>query len=109
MTGNDWLIQILLGGLMGIIGQGMRTIVGLKKTYDEAREAKVAFRDNFQTSVFVTSIFTGFVVGAGATFAISDDLGKLEMTKDTLLGLAAAGYGGVDFVEGFVKKYIPQG
>ncbi len=35
--------QLLLGGLMGAIGQGLRTIVGLKKLNDTANAAEKNF------------------------------------------------------------------
>ena len=109
MTPHDWLIQILLGGLLGVVGQGIRTITGLKKVYDKASIDQSSFAAEFEMSVFVMSLFTGFVAGALATFAASDTSGKLNVvSKEVLLGIIAAGYSGTDFVEGFMKKYLPK-
>lgn len=108
MTTEQWVMQLLLGGMMGVIGQGIRAIVGFKKVYDQALAEKTDFPSKFQTSVFFVSLFTGFVAGTLASIAISDDAGHVTFDKNMLLGLAAAGYGGADFVEGFAKKYLPQ-
>jgi hypothetical protein len=47
VTPEQLIIVILLAGLMGAIGQGARTIVGLKKASDVATEA-----DSTLTNVF---------------------------------------------------------
>lgn len=108
MKAEDLLIRLLLGGTLGVLGQGIRTITGLKKLYDEASAEQSSFTNEFQTSVFVMSLFVGFVAGALAMLAASDENGSWEPNKQAMLAIIAAGYSGTDFVEGFMKKYLPK-
>jgi hypothetical protein len=39
MTAADWITGLLLGGLLGIPGQGIRIIVGLKKLNGDSQSA----------------------------------------------------------------------
>lgn len=102
--------QLLLGGLLGLVGQGIRTIVGLKKINDEATSSERQFKDVFVPSTLLVSLLIGFCAGVAAMASISDfktDFLATE-TKKTILGLLAAGYTGTDFIEGFIKKNTPQ-
>src|SRR5258706_7611510 len=103
MDAADVVMKLLLGGILGMVGQGVRAVAGLKKVQDEASAKKQDFRDVFQTSTLLVSIFIGFVAGALATLGmdLSDD-GAID--KSTLLTLMAAGYSGTYFIEAFMKK-----
>ncbi len=101
-----WITYIALGGLLGVLGQGIRVIPGLKKLKDRAIEESVSFAQLFETSTLVLSLFIGFIAGALASLALVEP-SKLP-TREVLLGFMAAGYAGTDFIEGFVKKYLPS-
>ena len=103
----QWITYIALGGLLGVLGQGIRVIVGLKKLKDKATEESVSFAQLFETRTLVLSLFIGFIAGALASLALAEP-SKLP-TREVLLGFMAAGYAGTDFIEGFVKKYLPRG
>ena len=102
-----WITYIALGGLLGVLGQGIRVIPGLKKLKDRAIEESVSFAQLFETSTLVVSLFIGFIAGALASLALVEP-SKLP-TREVLLGFMAAGYAGTDFIEGFIKKYLPTG
>ena len=107
MNLNDIIFQILVGGLLGIIGQGIRVIVGIKKMKDVQSENKLNSTNipggDFDSRRLWLSIFIGFIAGAlGGLFAV--DL-KTPITDKTVLAtLIAIGYAGVDFIEGFMSK-----
>jgi len=104
-TGNktplDYLILILLGGILGMAGQGIRVIVGFKKNNDKAATQEEA-KANLDVQRMVFSLFIAFAVGgiAGVLAAV----GSVDITidKTTILAFLAAGYAGTDFIEGFM-------
>ena len=97
---------LTLAGMLGAAGQAVRAVGGLKKMTDQARVAGVAPFDPFVPSRFLISLVVGFV--AGMVAALSLGLSKLiPVNFDNtalLLGLAAAGYGGTDFLEAFARR-----
>lgn len=102
----EWLMIILLGGVMGMIGQGIRTVVGLKKLQDSISQTGQSFRDSFETNRLTVSLLIGFIAGALAAITlVRGDTVQVEL----LMGLLAAGYAGTDFIEGFARKYLPAG
>jgi hypothetical protein len=106
------LLEVLiLGGLMGLLGQGARAVVGLKGMADSAKALDLSPNDLFEAVRLVVSLLIGFLVGlAAALIYIKTANSPLtEPTWQVLLGFAASGYAGVDFLEGFISQYLPQG
>jgi len=103
-TPADWMTYILLGALMGGVGQAIRSTAGLKKVYDEASAAKEKFSDNFDWTIFLLSMVLGAAAGALTTLTVSF---PAKIDAKFLLVFVAAGYAGADFIEAFVKKYLP--
>jgi hypothetical protein len=106
---ND-LIILVLGALMGILGQGSRAVVGLKGMSDDAKALNKSPDDLFEASRLLTSLFIGLLVGLAAAliYIIKNGTGA-EVTPEVLIGFAASGYVGVDFLEGFIAQYLPAG
>ncbi|AOF89691.1 hypothetical protein [Sinorhizobium sp. RAC02] len=106
MAVAEVLGAVFLGGVMGLIGQGARTVIGLKKLHDENAAKGPNEQDSFIASRLVISLFIGFIAGVAAALLL--DLGKLAAITvndiDLLLGLAAAGYAGTDIIEAFVAR-----
>lgn len=104
------LQALLLGGLMGMVGQSARAVAGLKKMNDAAQEARVSAFDFFLASRLLVSLLIGFI--AGVAGAISLGLPNIIALKadnlQLLLGLAAAGYAGTDFIEAFAKNVLAK-
>ncbi|MGH7788124.1 MAG: hypothetical protein ACRERC_14725 [Candidatus Binatia bacterium] len=99
----EWLNVIVLGGLMGALGQGARVVVGIKKLADEATAKQETTGSLIEPARILTSVFIGAIAGAlAALLAGIDPAAKVSMQQ--VLGLAAAGYTGADFIEGFVSR-----
>lgn len=100
------LTTLLLCGLMGLLGQGVRAAVGLKGAkqlpYAPANQ-EVAF----SAAYFALSLMIGFTAGVLAGLVIGVD--KLLTITDVkvLLGIAASGYAGADFIENSLSIIIP--
>jgi len=103
-TASDILLLLLLGGLLGALGQGLRVVVGLKKVYDQAHADRTDFASLFDTSKLVVSLFIGFLAGGIAILFME----KPAMGKELYTMLIGAGYAGADFIEGFVQKTLPS-
>jgi putative chitinase len=110
MTISQVFATILLGGLMGLFGQGIRAVVGLKTMVDYAGDQEMSESALFSAARLIISLVIGFLAGIAATLTLGiktlmDNPGDLH----TLLGIAAAGYAGTDAIEGFISKYLPSG
>ncbi len=112
MTISQVFATILLGGLIGLFGQGIRAVVGLKTMVDYASDQRVSEQDLFNAARILISLVIGFLAGIAATLILgiktlmdSANAGDLH----SLLGIAAAGYAGTDAIEGFISKYLPGG
>jgi putative chitinase len=106
MAVAEVLGAVFLGGVMGLIGQGARTVIGLKKLHDENAAKGPNEQDSFIASRLVVSLFIGFIAGVAATLLLGlDKLADIKTEDiDLLLGLAAAGYAGTDIIEAFVTR-----
>lgn len=95
------LILLLVSGIMGMVGQGARTIVGLKKLSDNS-QTSAGEADAFSASRLAVSLMIGFVAGVvgGMTPKVFN---APTITSDVLFYLASVGYMGVDVIEGFTN------
>lgn len=102
----DILAALALAGLLGMAGQAVRAVGGLKKMSDEAQRRGVRPFDLLVPSRLVISLMIGFVAGMIAAYTL--DIRNLIPLKfdntQFLLGIAAAGYAGTDFLEAFVRN-----
>ena len=110
METSEILLQLLTGGLLGLVGQMLRFLVGYKKLNDTAAKNGKSVSDMFQTSRFVISLVIGFVAGIIGVVSLSEFKESIfsANVKETVLTLIGIGYAGTDFIEGFIKKYIPD-
>ena len=102
--------QIILGGLLGALGQGLRVIVGLVKLNSEAKDKKTTISSLIDTSRLLLSLLIGFCAGALAMIGMTTfkaDFLTGDKVKEVLMGIIAAGYAGTDFIEGFMRKSLP--
>ena len=104
-TPLNFLIIILLGAILGAVGQGIRVIVGVKKVNDNAVKTNTAVNDTIDYRQMAFSLIIAFAIGgiAGVLAAVSSD--SIQFTKSTVIAFITAGYAGTDFIEGFIKKY----
>lgn len=111
MNATEWIAQLALGGMLGMLGQGVRVIGGLKKVHDQASQQSKQFGDLFELSTLVISLLIGFIAGALAILALNtaqDAVASATLDRKTITALLAAGYAGTDFIEAFMKKYLPD-
>ena len=95
------LNKIILGLLIGALGQAIRAIMGLKKAADGAAAQGATLKQVFDSSQLTVSLMIGAVAGGLASLAFSNDN---RYSNDYIFVLLAAGYGGADFIEGFIRS-----
>src|SRR3954452_20311540 len=100
------LTTLLLCGLMGLLGQGVRAAVGLKGA-KQLPSGQADQQAAFSAAYFALSLMIGFTAGVLAGLVIGVD--KLLVITDVkvLLGIAASGYAGADFIENSLSIIIP--
>jgi putative chitinase len=106
MTIGNALLALIAAGLLGMVGQGVRAVAGIKKMGDDAQLRGVSPSALFSPGWFMVSLVIGFI--AGIIAGLSLGLSKLLKTPDDfqlLLGIAAAGYTGTDIVEAFASRF----
>jgi Domain of unknown function (DUF1906) len=102
------LAALLLFGLLGLIGQGIRAVVGLKNA--GALNANTPSNQSvFSAAYLLVSLMIGFIAGVLAGIALKfQDLTKIDQSSwQQLLGIIASGYVGADFVENTMNLVIP--
>lgn len=106
MTIGNALLALILAGILGMVGQGVRAVAGLKKMSDDAQARGVSPSSAFSPGWFMVSLAIGFIAGviAGLSLGLSKIL-KAPDDFQLLLGIAAAGYTGTDFVEAFASRF----
>ena len=103
MPAANIFFALLVAGLLGMMGQGVRVVVGLKKLNDDAATHGVSSADLFMAARLFVSLMIGFIAGIAAALALTRGnifaIGAGDI--NILLGIAAAGYAGTDFIEAF--------
>jgi hypothetical protein len=106
MDATEWVLTLILGGILGMIGQGIRVVAGLKKIHDQALAQGKDFNALFQGSSLGLSLLIGFIAGALAIIAVVDYPPTANPSKQLIISIIGAGYAGTDFIEGFIKKNL---
>ncbi|HZJ76236.1 MAG TPA: hypothetical protein VFC70_00880 [Oscillospiraceae bacterium] len=96
------VLFIILGIILGMVGQGARAVVGIKKRYDKVSESR---EDWFDAKLLMISLMIGGIAGALGAIALLD---RRVVDRQTLLTLITIGYAGTDFIEGFMRKSLPD-
>jgi predicted chitinase len=108
VSSGNILTTLLLCGLMGLLGQGVRAAIGLKGA-SRLPSPQADQQTAFSAAYFVLSLMIGFIAGVVAGLVIgvqkllTIDPGDLKV----LLGIAASGYAGADFIENSLSIVIP--
>lgn len=99
-----WFELIGFAALLGAGGQGARVIVGIKKLNDAASGSAgaPATSELIVLSRMLVSLAIGAIAG-GITAATTMRPGE-GLSGEQVAGLAAAGYAGADFIEGFINR-----
>jgi len=109
---GDLLTGMVACGLLGLIGQGTRAVIGLSKANVFGGNGATQ-QSSFNAAYLVISLIVGFIAGVLAGLALgviqpSVPSGSVIPDRQTLLGLIAAGYAGTDFIEATFAKLMPQ-
>ncbi len=101
---SDTLALIALGAVLGAAGQGVRAVVGVKKALEAAQgSSRAGWFDGRRLGY---SLLLGAV--AGVVAAVAQYQPGIVVTRSLLLGFAAAGYAGADFVSGAFGRWLPK-
>lgn len=111
-SSDPWTIlgYILLGSVLGIIGQGIRVFVGLKKAQEQAESTmkSLSWDQWFDTKQILTSMVIAFVIGGAAgaigIFNYLTEFGPRNLTLKDIELIILAGYAGTDLIEGFISS-----
>ncbi|WP_088889958.1 hypothetical protein [Leptolyngbya ohadii] len=104
MSVYEWLSYIAIGVLLGILGQGVRVIVGLKKANEQAALSQRDFQEILDLKRLTVSLLIGGISGGIGAIVLLEN----EINKELLLTLVSTGYSGTDFIEGFMRTKTPQ-
>ena len=105
-----WFELLAFGAFVGAGGQGTRMIVGLKKLSDAASAASEtrSAADLIIPSQLLVSLAIGAIAGGIAAVSTIIPASDLKISGEEVAGLAAAGYAGADFIEGFMSRARPS-
>ena len=105
MEPSTFILNILAGGLLGVLGQGIRTIAGIKKLQD-SNDQKLSVdqpAEPAKSNRIIYGLFIGFIAGGlGILVKGSPDFASANF----ILAMIAVGYSGADFIEGVMKNYL---
>jgi len=97
----------LLAAFLGIIGQLIRVVAGLKKECDQASAAGETLSSRFNAQQLVISLLLSLAIGAIAGVLSGIQVVDIHDTKG-IMALISAGYAGTDFIEAFMKRSLPS-
>ncbi len=107
-TVGSILLALLLCGLLGVLGQGIRAIVGLKNA-GALNSTTPSEQAEFSLAYFVLSLMIGFIAGILAGIALNlENIITVDASNwKLMLGIAGSGYVGADFIENTMSVVIP--
>ena len=102
------MLALLLCGFLGVIGQGVRAIVGLKNA-GSLSSTTPSEQAVFSLAYLALSLMIGFIAGvlAGLALGLQDVITVDPGNWKLLLGIAGSGYIGSDFIENTMSVVIP--
>jgi len=107
MNHYELITNIVCGGVLGMLGQGLRAVAGLKKANDAASATGQSFSDVFEPRKLAVSMFIGFLAGAFALLGASMSNAAYKLDNSSIMTVLAAGYAGTDFLDAFISKALP--
>jgi len=108
MNDQVWTVlgNVLLGAFLGVVGQLIRVVAGLKKQGDLADAAQQTLSQRFNAQQLFTSL--GIAVAVGAIAGVISAIQATDIhSKAAMLAVLGAGYSGTDFIEAFMTKALP--
>ena len=111
MTITDIINNVLAGGLLGSLGQGIRLAVGLKKLNAEntKNQSDNVATEPISSGRMILSVFIGFIAGAIGMLVKGSSLAKDgDFSTESIVTIIAIGYSGADFIEGVFNTYLTK-
>jgi len=107
-TVADVILALLLCGFLGVLGQGVRAIVGLKNA-GSLNSTTPGEQAVFSLAYLALSLMIGFIAGVLAGIALNlETIITVDPSNWKLLvGIAGSGYIGADFIENSMSVVIP--
>lgn len=102
----SWFALVGLGAAAGVIGQGIRSLVGLKKVGDQASSTQTPMNSLIEPRRLVVSLLIGGIAGVLAAITLIGNLAAVS--SEQFFAVMAAGYAGADFIEGFIGRATPD-
>ncbi|MFC4160545.1 hypothetical protein [Chitinimonas lacunae] len=103
---GTWLTPLLLAGLLGMVGQGIRVVMGLKKLHDLAQLQQQKVSDMMSGQRVWLSLLIGFIAGVLGFLAMGLNPATV-LDQQHLLTLITVGYAGTDAIEAVMSKAQP--
>lgn len=101
---GTFLLNLLIGIVLGLLGQVARAAVGLKKESD-AKAAGTSLGQVVDVSQITMSLLYGAAAGGLAALLMGDSkMALIGSDQSVWLALVGAGYSGSDFIEGVMTK-----
>lgn len=89
--------------IFGVLGQGIRALIGIKKQLEEANKSGKNFENWFNLKLLLVSLILGGIAGIIGLLLLN--VLNLEVSKLIIMG---AGYTGADFIEGVLKSQVKK-
>jgi hypothetical protein len=99
MDVNSTIVYLVIGTVIGVLGQGIRVVVGIKKKLDIASATGESKKQWFDWGRLLISLGIGGIAG----FLGALTLWELNVDRTFLFTMLGAGYSGTDFIEGLMK------
>lgn len=101
------LAYVVLGAVVGGVGQGARAAVGIQKARDEATPEELEDGTWWDPSRLLLSFLVGAVAGVLLVVVRAGQVIDGDVSQQLLFTLVGVGYAGTDFVEGVLKSRMP--
>ena len=105
MNAQAWLTLLSLSALLGAVGQMFRVVPGIYKLNEDRRDGKS--NTEFSGMTLLISVLLGALAGVAAGIGFIEKLNAATIEVGVIVAIITSGYAGSDFIEGFIKKYIP--
>jgi hypothetical protein len=100
-TAQQMLYLIMLGAILGMAGQVIRFIAGIRKS---APAGTTNIADVLVTKQMLIGLFISLIIGSIAGVLASINMAGKPIDNSVVIAFLAAGYAGTDLIEGFIIK-----
>ena len=106
MIALDYLPLIAMGGILGLLGQSIRVLIGLRKTVQIAAAKESTLGKEIDFRRLLLGLFIGLVIGC-LSFLLIQQAPDEPLIGNNIVAIIAIGYAGTDAVEGLFNAYPP--